>query len=113
MTDTLFNEIVSFLVSKGMIDERDEYDSSDVMSALQDNYSEDVFSDGMIVEVTNRFLAWRLPEDFYPDGGISFDKAYKSTHGPSGTNLLNYPQAREMVRHILGVRQSDISGKTV
>lgn len=59
--------------------------------------------------VVERFLAWRLPADFNPDGGISFkadfneNTDYPMRHEPSGTNLLDYRQAEAMVRHILGL----------
>lgn len=54
-----------------------------------------------------RFLAWPLPEDFMPDGGVSFSHIsnagtdYEYRHSPVGTNLLNYRQAIEMVRHMI------------
>ena len=48
-------------------------------------------------EVANRFLGWKLPKDFNPDCGISFDKK----HEPFGTNLFTATQAEEMVRFIL------------
>jgi len=52
-----------------------------------------------IENIVNRFLSWELPEDFYPDAGISFDR--DSGHEPTGTNLFDYGQAEEMVRYIL------------
>lgn len=54
-----------------------------------------------IKRMVSRFLSWKLPEDFGPDGGIKFDPAYRSPHGPSGTNLFNAVQAEAMVRHLL------------
>ena len=65
-------------------------------------------TDEQIKEMTSRFLAWKLPADFSPDGGITFKAefnehtAYPMRHEPSGTNLLNYPQAEAMIRHMLG-----------
>ena len=58
-------------------------------------------TEDQIKHMVNRFLSWRLPEAFNPDGGIRFDKAYRSPHGPSGTNLLAATQAEDMVRHML------------
>ena len=58
-------------------------------------------NDQQIKHMVNRFLAWKLPENFNPDGGIKFDKSYSSPHGPSGTNLLDASQADAMVRNIL------------
>lgn len=59
-------------------------------------------------EIINRFLGWKLPENFNPDGGISFKRdfnehtAYPMKNEPTGTNLFDAMQAREMVRYILG-----------
>lgn len=60
-----------------------------------------------IKHMVNRFLGWRLPESFNPDGGISFKKtfnehtAHPMKHEPSGTNLLDATQAEEMVRYMV------------
>ena len=60
-----------------------------------------------IQHMVNRFLGWRLPEDFKPDGGISFTPTFnvgtpfQSWHQPSGTNLLNASQAEAMIRHLI------------
>lgn len=65
-------------------------------------------SDEQIKHMVGRFLAWRLPEDFAPDGGVTFKATFNehspfgpSRHEPMGTNLLNYAQAEAMVRHML------------
>lgn len=63
-------------------------------------------SDEQIRRMVERFLTWRLPEDFNPDCGISYIKpnhpAYQDgTMGPVGTNLFNYTQADAMVRHMI------------
>ena len=61
-----------------------------------------------IKAAVSRFLAWKLPEDFSPDGGISFAGSHESPGGqvypytPTGTNLLNATQAEAMIRHIVG-----------
>lgn len=36
--DDWFSQVTSFLVARGMLDARDEYDISDIMAALADNY---------------------------------------------------------------------------
>lgn len=55
-----------------------------------------------VSEAVNRFLGWKLPENFSPDAGISFDPAYKEKWGmPIGTNLLNADQAKAMFQHCL------------
>lgn len=60
-----------------------------------------------IDHMVTRFLAWKLPEHFNPDGGISFQRefnqrlAHPAKHEPSGTNLFDFGQARAMVEHML------------
>lgn len=53
----------------------------------------------VIKHMRDRFLAWRLPEDFAPDGGIEFSQ--RGPHGPTGTNLFTAVQAEAMIRHML------------
>jgi len=59
--------------------------------------------------MVDRFLQWKLPSDFAPDAGISFDPNYNQhtpfpgRHGPTGTNLLTAAQAEAMIDHILGI----------
>lgn len=60
-------------------------------------------------DMVSRFLAWRLPEDFAPDCGISFKRESDYAHPehgrtqfkPTGTNLLHAGQVRAMLEHIL------------
>jgi hypothetical protein len=59
----------------------------------------------LINHMVNKFLGWKLPNDFLPDAGISFTP-YKSQtmndlHWPSGTNLLNATQAKLMFEHCM------------
>jgi NTP pyrophosphatase (non-canonical NTP hydrolase) len=60
-----------------------------------------------IMYMVNRFLGWRLPEDFDPDAGISFkpnfneDTANPMKHEPTGTNLFDATQAENMVRYLV------------
>jgi hypothetical protein len=69
-------------------------------------------TDEQIKHMVNRFLSWRLPEDFSPDAGISFKPEYNvefnarnglppQRHEPVGTNLFSDDQAEAMVRHML------------
>ena len=57
--------------------------------------------------MVNRFLQWRLPKNFNPDGGISFKRDYNENtpwpmkHEPVGTNLFDATQAEEMVRYMI------------
>lgn len=64
-------------------------------------------TEAQIKHMVQQFLRWRLPEGFSPDGGISFQPSYQGVGGdpikcePVGTNLFDYSQATEMVRHML------------
>ncbi len=55
-------------------------------------------------EMVNRFLSWRLPATFSPDGDVSFDGQLhdpQSHWWPVGTNLFNADEARAMLAHVL------------
>lgn len=64
-------------------------------------------------EMVSRFLAWELPKDFYPDGGVKFERKVGTPAGekdradmgpgwwPTGTNILTAEQARQMLTHVL------------
>ncbi len=60
-----------------------------------------------IKHMVDRFLSWKLPENFNPDDGISFDPIagaagpYPFRRTPSGTNLFDATQATEMVRYLI------------
>lgn len=60
-----------------------------------------------IKHMVDRFLNWKLPSNFNPDGGISFEKLgnkgtpHQYTREPVGTNLLDADQATAMVRHMI------------
>lgn len=64
-------------------------------------------TEAQIKHMVDRFLNWKLPENFDPDGGVSFKRTYNEhtahpmKHEPVGTNLLNAVQADAMVRHML------------
>ena len=64
-------------------------------------------TDEQIKHMVNRFLAWRLPENFRPDAGISFKPTFNDhlpepmKHNPIGTNLFDSTQAEAMVRHMI------------
>lgn len=60
--------------------------------------------DAMIKHMVDRFLSWRLPDDFSPDAGISFKRpsyAHAPLDMPTGTNLFDVHQAEAMVRHMV------------
>lgn len=56
--------------------------------------------------MVNRFLSWKLPENFTPDCGISFAKEhsigtpYQSKYEPVGTNLFDAQQTKDMIEYI-------------
>ena len=65
-------------------------------------------TEAQIKHMVDRFLGWKLPENFSPDNGISFDPIANKGMGqlerkrePVGTNLLDATQADTMVRHML------------
>ena len=64
-------------------------------------------TEDQIKHMVNRFLGWRLPENFSPDDGISFNPI-AGEHGPHpfrrtpiGTNLFDATQADAMVRYMV------------
>lgn len=66
-----------------------------------------MMNDEQIKYMVNRFLTWRLPENFNPDAGISFKREYNENtpwpmkNEPVGTNLFDATQAEEMIRYLL------------
>ena len=64
-------------------------------------------NEDQIDKMVNRFLSWPLPKDFFPDGGITFERKVngqdrEGAWWPVGTNLLTAEQARGMIKHMLG-----------
>jgi hypothetical protein len=64
-----------------------------------------------IEALVDRFLAWKVPPTFGPDGGITFkpsngmsrEQAYAQPGWwPIGTNLFTATEARQMLEHLLG-----------
>jgi hypothetical protein len=64
-------------------------------------------TEAQIKHMVDRLLGWKLPNDFSPDGGISFARfgnegtLYQYRRDPSGTNLLDATQADAMVRYMV------------
>lgn len=64
-------------------------------------------TEDQIKHMAQRFLCWKLPEHFRPDAGIKFEPYYPYKQDgaphewPTGTNLFDYSQAVEMVRHMV------------
>jgi len=70
---------------------------------LEDNRK---MKDDQIRRMVDRFLGWRLPENFNPDGGISFERnrtacGYTMKNEPTGTNLFDAIQAEQMIRYLV------------
>lgn len=61
-----------------------------------------------IDEMVNRFLGWKLPKDFAPDGGISFKPSEHPDFWPVGTHLFTADQAKAMFEYCLqGAEQAE------
>lgn len=64
-------------------------------------------TEAQIKHMVSRFLSWKLPANFNPDGGVAFTPVgnagtpHEYRNEPSGTNLLDAVQAEAMVRHLL------------
>lgn len=64
-------------------------------------------TDEQIKRMADRFLGWKLPSDFNPDGGVRFDpianpgSKYEHRLEPTGTNIFNATQAEAMVRYMV------------
>ena len=62
--------------------------------------------DEQVKYMVDRFLGWRLPENFNPDGGVNFEPvgnkgtSFEYKRQPTGTNLLDAIQAEAMVRYM-------------
>lgn len=54
-----------------------------------------------IAQAVDRFLGWKLPQDFAPDCGISFAPLGHPNGWPTGTNLFTAVQARQMLEYML------------
>ena len=64
-----------------------------------------------IDKMVDRFLGWKIPKDFCPDAGISFEPEHSvdymaskgkppMRHEPVGTNLFTADQAKEMIKYM-------------
>jgi hypothetical protein len=81
--------------------------AANVLTGIPPDKSQPAATEDQIKHMVDRFLSWKLPENFNPDGGISFKAAYNehtahpAKHEPSGTNLFGATQATAMVRYML------------
>lgn len=67
--------------------------------------ADDAWLDAHYKAMVDRFLGWKLPQDFAPDCGISFTPPSElpDLYWPTGTNLLHAGQALEMFKHCAGL----------
>lgn len=74
---------------------------------IEETHSTREVEEKLVKHLTDRFLGWRLPKDFHPDGGIMFMDVYDNgteqggKFEPTGTNLFTAEQAKEMFRFLL------------
>lgn len=67
-----------------------------------DSEQEDLVLDyNQIDYAVRRFLSYKLPETFNPDGCIQFRPSPYLSTWPTGTNLLTYSETADMVRYML------------
>lgn len=63
-------------------------------------------NDQQVKHMVERFLVWRLPKPWQPDGGIRYERpnyahAPADHDWPTGTNLFDADQTEAMVRYIV------------
>lgn len=61
-------------------------------------------TEAQIKHMVDRFLAWRLPDNFNPDNGVSVKRPGYSPEVEwhiYGTNLLDATQTEVMIRYII------------
>jgi len=75
----------------------------ETLFAHADNAGQWKPSNADIENMVSKFLCWKLPIDFTPDGGIDFFVNINPRHWPTGTNLFHSIQVEEMFRHCLNV----------
>lgn len=79
--------------------------------------------EAQIKHMVQRFLSWRLPDNFNPDGGVRFEREINGARRPhewwpSGTNVFDAVQAEAMVRHMIeglpgdGSKQPQVDGES-
>jgi hypothetical protein len=77
------------------------------LATPQSREQRSAITDDQIKRMVDRFLTWRLPENFNPDGGISFKPTFneQTEHpmrsNPTGTNLFDAMQAEQMIRYLI------------
>ena len=65
------------------------------------------FTEEQIKHMVESFSCWKLPEDFHPTNGITYDPILSNRYQalqrrePVGINLLSATQIETMVRHMV------------
>lgn len=108
-----------FLIMRGLEPVKLEY-PTDTSTSNQTvtSVSGATMTEQQIKHMVNRFLGWRLPENFQPDAGISFKAEYNVEYNaargkppmryqPTGTNLFDAAQAEAMVRYLINGMPSE------
>lgn len=86
-----------------------ELHDKNYISDIDSKYlQENKMTEEQIQYMVNRFLGWKLPDLWHPDGGIEFDAdKYKKMDSrnlrcePFGTNLFSATEAYEMISYML------------
>lgn len=66
-----------------------------------------MITEKQIEHMIRRFLTWKLPETFNPDGGISFNPIgnqgtpHEFKREPYGTSLFDFTQTKQMILHMI------------
>lgn len=95
-----------------------EDDFNDLSGMLSEENILRPLTDEQIKYMVSRFLGWRLPKNWNPDNGISYQRpnyahAPADHDWPTGTNLLDADQAYWMVRHMAAGMPSQSLGEEV
>jgi len=103
------DQIEQEILAKGLTAPRVTPDDIEANIAGEYYFTAEKAVSGFNNSMVDRFLCWKLPKDFGPDGGISFNptKPYEGDEfgnawWPVGTNLLTADQAKEMLQHVVG-----------
>lgn len=104
MTD---QEIEQEIQGKGLTDPRVTPADIEANIAGEWYFTAEQAVSGVTSDMVDRFLGWKLPQDFCPDAGVSFAPSDLQRRGihlwPVGTNLLHAEQAKEMLTHVVGL----------
>lgn len=78
-------------------------DTIETRDEIRVEEKKEIVTDDEFKIMVDRFLCWKLPENFRPDHGVSFKDPYPHLPGqwPTGTNLFDGQQAALMIRYML------------